>query len=68
MALPKALKESLWCYNDADFANYIKEPEIYTIGQQMYTALRGNCIYRIVFIPKYRNVVLYGNNKKDLVE
>lgn len=29
---------------------------------------RWNCTYHIVFIPKYRRRMLYGTNKKDLVE
>lgn len=29
---------------------------------------RWNCTYHIVFIPKYRRKVMYGNVKKDLVE
>lgn len=29
---------------------------------------RWNCTYHIVFIPKYRRKVMYGCNKKDLVE
>ena len=29
---------------------------------------RWNCTYHIVFIPKYRKKVIYGSNKKDLVE
>ena len=29
---------------------------------------RWNCTYHIVFIPKYRRRIMYGENKKDLVE
>ena len=29
---------------------------------------RWNCTYHIVFIPKYRRRIMYGSNKKDLVE
>ena len=29
---------------------------------------RWNCTYHIVFIPKYRRKIMYGNVKKDLVE
>ena len=29
---------------------------------------RWNCTYHIVFIPKYRKKMLYGSNKKDIVE
>lgn len=29
---------------------------------------RWNCTYHIVFIPKYRRKVMYGSNKKDIVE
>ena len=29
---------------------------------------RWNCTYHIVFIPKYRRKIMYGTNKKDLVE
>lgn len=29
---------------------------------------RWNCTYHIVFIPKWRRRIMYGQNKKDLVE
>ena len=29
---------------------------------------RWNCTYHIIFIPKYRRRIMYGSNKKDLVE
>ncbi len=29
---------------------------------------RWNCTYHIVFIPKYRRKIMYGSNKKDIVE
>ena len=29
---------------------------------------RWNCTYHIVFIPKYRRRIMYGTNRKDLVE
>lgn len=29
---------------------------------------RWNCTYHIVFIPKYRRKIMYGETKKDLVE
>ena len=29
---------------------------------------RRNCTYHIVFIPKWRRRIMYGENKKDLVE
>lgn len=29
---------------------------------------RWNCTYHIVFIPKWRQRIMYGENKKDLVE
>ena len=29
---------------------------------------RWNCTYHIVFIPKYRRKIMYGELKKDLVE
>ena len=29
---------------------------------------RWNCTYHIVFIPKWRRRIMYGENKKDLVE
>ncbi len=29
---------------------------------------RWNCTYHIVFIPKYRRRVMYGETKRDLVE
>jgi putative transposase len=29
---------------------------------------KWNCIYHIVFIPKYRRKIMYGEVRKDLVE
>ena len=29
---------------------------------------RWNCTYHIVFIPKYRRKIMYGELKKDIVE
>lgn len=29
---------------------------------------RWNCTYHIVFIPKWRRRIMYGANKKDIVE
>ena len=29
---------------------------------------RWNCTYHIVFIPKWRRKIMYGQNRKDLVE
>ena len=29
---------------------------------------RWNCTYHIVFIPKYRRKIMYGELKRDLVE
>ena len=29
---------------------------------------RWNCTYHIVFIPKYRRKIMYGETKRDLVE
>ncbi len=31
------------------------------------TRPRWNCTYHIVFIPKYRRKIMYGETKKDLV-
>lgn len=32
------------------------------------THTRWNCTYLIVFIPKYRRKIMYGETKRDLVE
>ena len=32
------------------------------------THTRWNCTYHIVFIPKYRRKIMYGETKRDLVE
>ncbi len=29
---------------------------------------RWNCTYHIVFIPKYRRKIMYGETKRDIVE
>lgn len=31
------------------------------------THTRWNCTYHIVFIPKYRRKIMYGETKRDLV-
>ena len=38
------------------------------IDNQSITHTRWNCTYHIVFIPKYRRKIMYGETKKDLVE
>ena len=35
---------------------------------QSITHTRWNCTYHIVFIPKFRRKIMYGETKKDLVE
>ena len=42
--------------------NKTQEVSIWTIK------VRWNCTYHIVFIPKYRRRIMYGTNRKDLVE
>ena len=37
------------------------------MDNQSITHTRWNCIYHIVFIPKYRRKIMYGETKKDLV-
>ena len=32
------------------------------------TRPRWNCTYHIIFIPKYRRKIMYGETKRDLVE
>ena len=38
------------------------------VDDQSIQHTRWNCTYHIVFIPKYRRKIMYGKNKKDLVE
>ena len=38
------------------------------MDNQSITHIRWNCTYHIVFIPKYRRKIMYGETKKDLVE
>ena len=38
------------------------------MDNQSITHTRWNCTYHIVFIPKYRRKIMYGETKKDLVE
>ena len=38
------------------------------MDSQSITHTRWNCTYHIVFIPKYRRRIMYGESKKDLVE
>ena len=37
------------------------------MDNQSITHTRWNCTYHIVFIPKYRRKIMYGETKKDLV-
>ena len=36
------------------------------MDNQSITHTRWNCTYHIVFIPKYRRKIMYGETKKDL--
>ena len=38
------------------------------MDNQSITHTRWNCTYHIVFIPKFRRKIMYGETKKDLVE
>lgn len=38
------------------------------MDNQSIQHIRWNCTYHIVFIPKWRRRIMYGENKKDLVE
>lgn len=38
------------------------------MDNQSITHTRWNCTYHIVFIPKYRRKIMYGETKRDLVE
>ena len=38
------------------------------MDNQSITHTRWNCTYHIVFIPKYRRKIMYGELKKDIVE
>ena len=38
------------------------------MDNQSITHTHWNCTYHIVFIPKYRRKIMYGETKKDLVE
>ena len=37
------------------------------MDNQSIAHTRWNCTYHIVFIPKYRRKIMYGETKKDLV-
>ena len=45
-----------------------KAYEISKMDNQSITHTRWNCTYHIVFIPKFRRKIMYGETKKDLVE
>ena len=38
------------------------------MDNQSITHTRWNCTYHIVFIPKFRRKIMYGETKRDLVE
>ena len=38
------------------------------MDNQSITHTRWNCTYHILFIPKFRRKIMYGETKRDLVE
>ena len=44
-----------------------KAQKVSKMDNQSITHTRWNCTYHIVFIPKYRRKIMYGETKKDLV-
>ena len=58
----------LLCYNDIGFAGHIKSIGGIHMDNQSITHTRWNCTYHIVFIPKCRRKIMYGELKRDIVE
>ena len=47
---------------------YNMKEDVQKMDNQSIQHTRWNCTYHIVFIPKYRRKIMYGANKKDIVE
>ena len=45
-----------------------KAEEVSIVDNKSIQHTRWNCTYHIVFIPKYRRKIMYGELKRDLVE
>lgn len=48
--------------------SHITTQEVFIMDNQSIQHTRWNCTYHIVFIPKYRRKVFFGENKKDIAE
>ena len=48
--------------------NHNRSKEVSKMDNQSIQHTRWNCTYHIVFIPKWRRKIMYGQNKKDIVE
>ena len=46
--------------------SHITTQEVSIMDNQSIQHTRWNCTYHIIFIPKYRRQVMYGETKKDL--
>ena len=48
------------------FANHIKTKEVIQLDNESLTHTTWNCKYHIVFAPKYRRRVIYGQIRQDI--
>ena len=60
--------QNLLCYNDIGFAAISLTRRYPKMDNQNIAHTRWNCTYHIVFIPKYRRKVMYGEVKRDIAE
>ena len=61
-----AYSENLPCYNNARFANRIKNKGGIHMDGNSLSHTKRNCKYHIVFAPKYRRQIIYGRIKADI--
>jgi len=60
--------QNLLCYNDIGFAAISFTRRCPKMDNQSIAHTRWNCTYHIVFIPKYRRKVVYGEVRWDIAE
>ena len=61
--------KALLCYDDNGFASQShKQRRATKVDSSSLSHTKWNCTYHIVFIPKYRRKIMYGELKTDIRE
>jgi hypothetical protein len=62
-----ALSKNLQCYNECSFANRTKiVKEVIRMDMNSLSHSKWECKYHVVFAPKFRRKVIYGQLKQDI--